>query len=142
MNFSHVSVLLNECIEGLDIKPDGIYVDCTVGGAGHSAEIAKRLTNGGRLIGIDRDPDAIKAATERLSDYNAPVVRSNYSELDKVLTMLNIDAVDGILMDLGVSSHQLDTPDRGFSYNYDAPLDMRMSQEGLSAYDIVNELSE
>ncbi|MBQ8434860.1 MAG: 16S rRNA (cytosine(1402)-N(4))-methyltransferase RsmH [Oscillospiraceae bacterium] len=142
MNFSHVSVLLNECIEGLDIKPDGIYVDCTVGGAGHSAEIAKRLTNGGRLIGLDRDPDAIKAATERLSDYNAQVVRSNYSELDKVLTMLNIDAVDGILMDLGVSSHQLDTPDRGFSYNYDAPLDMRMSQEGLSAYDIVNEWSE
>ena len=142
MNFSHVSVLLNECIEGLDIKPDGIYVDCTVGGAGHSAEIAKRLTNGGRLIGLDRDPDAIKAATERLSDYNAQVVRSNYSELDKVLTMLNIDAVDGILMDLGVSSHQLDTPNRGFSYNYDAPLDMRMSQEGLSAYDIVNEWSE
>ena len=142
MNFSHVSVLLNECIEGLDIKPDGIYVDCTVGGAGHSAEIAKRLTNGGRLIGLDRDPDAIKAATERLSDYNAQVVRSNYSELDKVLTMLNIDAVDGILMDLGVSSHQLDTPDRGFSYNYDAPLDMRMSQEGLIAYDIVNEWSE
>ena len=142
MEFSHISVLLKETVDALNVKKDGIYVDCTVGGAGHSAEIAKRLTNGGRLIGLDRDPDAIKAATERLSDYNAQVVRSNYSELDKVLTMLNIDAVDGILMDLGVSSHQLDTPDRGFSYNYDAPLDMRMSQEGLSAYDIVNEWSE
>ncbi len=142
MEFSHVSVLLNECIEGLAIKSDGIYVDCTVGGAGHSSEIAKRLTNGGRLIGLDRDPDAVKAASERLSAYNAQVIKSNYSELDKVLNSLRIDAVDGILMDLGVSSHQLDTPDRGFSYNYDAPLDMRMSQEGLSAYDIVNEWSE
>ncbi len=142
MKFSHVSVLLNECIEGLDIKPNGVYIDCTVGGAGHSIEIAKRLTDGGLLIGLDRDPDAINVATERLSDYNAKVVKSNYSELDKVLESLNIEAVDGILMDLGVSSHQLDTPDRGFSYNYDAPLDMRMSQEGTSAYDIVNEWSE
>ncbi len=142
MEFSHVSVLLDECIEGLDIKPDGIYVDCTVGGAGHSLQIAKRLTNGGRLIGLDRDPDAVKTASERLSQYNAQVVKSNYSGLDTVLETLNIDRVDGILMDLGVSSHQLDTPDRGFSYNYDAPLDMRMSQEGLSAYDIVNEWSE
>ncbi len=142
MEFSHVSVLLNECIDGLDIKSDGIYIDCTVGGAGHSAEIAKRLTNGGLLIGLDRDPDAIAVATERLSAYNAKVVRSNYSELENVLTQLDIPAVDGILMDLGVSSHQLDTPDRGFSYNYDAPLDMRMSQEGISAYDIVNGFSE
>ncbi len=142
MEFSHVSVLLNECIEGLDIKSDGIYVDCTVGGAGHSVEIAKRLTNGGLLIGLDRDPDAITVATERLSVYNAKVVRSNYSGLENVLTQLDIPAVDGILMDLGVSSHQLDTPDRGFSYNYDAPLDMRMSQEGTSAYDIVNGFSE
>ena len=142
MEFSHVSVLLDECIEGLDIKPDGIYVDCTVGGAGHSLQIAKRLTNGGRLIGLDRDPDAVQTASERLSQYNAQVVKSNYSGLDAVLKTLNIDRVDGILMDLGVSSHQLDTPDRGFSYNYDAPLDMRMSQEGLSAYDIVNEWSE
>lgn len=142
MEFSHVSVLLDECIEGLDIKPDGIYVDCTVGGAGHSLQIAKRLTNGGRLIGLDRDPDAVQTASERLSQYNAHVVKSNYSGLDTVLETLTIDRVDGILMDLGVSSHQLDTPDRGFSYNYDAPLDMRMSQEGLSAYDIVNEWSE
>lgn len=142
MEFSHVSVLLDECIEGLAIKPDGIYVDCTVGGAGHSREIAKRLTDGGMLIGLDRDPDAVKVASERLSEYNAKVIKSNYSELDRVLNSLGIDGVDGILMDLGVSSHQLDTPDRGFSYNYDAPLDMRMSQEGLSAYDIVNEWSE
>lgn len=142
MEFSHVSVLLDECIEGLAIKPDGIYVDCTVGGAGHSREIAKRLTDGGMLIGLDRDPDAVKVASERLSEYNAKVIKSNYSELDRVLGSLGIDGVDGILMDLGVSSHQLDTPDRGFSYNYDAPLDMRMSQEGLSAYDIVNEWSE
>ena len=142
MEFSHVSVLLNECIEGLNIIPDGIYVDCTVGGAGHSAEIAKRLTGGGMLIGLDRDPDAVKAASERLSLYNAKVIKSNYSELGDVLKTLDIKAVDGILMDLGVSSHQLDTPDRGFSYNYDAPLDMRMSQEGTSAYDIVNEWSE
>lgn len=142
MEFSHVSVLLNECIEGLNIVPDGIYVDCTVGGAGHSAEIAKRLTAGGMIIGLDRDPDAVKVASERLSPYNAKVIKSNYSELGNVLKTLNITAVDGILMDLGVSSHQLDTPDRGFSYHYDAPLDMRMSQEGTSAYDIVNEWSE
>lgn len=142
MEFSHVSVLLNESVEGLAIKPDGIYVDCTVGGAGHSIEIAKRLTSGGRLIGLDRDPDAVKTATNRLSPYNAQVIKSNYSELDNALKTVGIDKVDGILMDLGVSSHQLDTPDRGFSYNYDAPLDMRMSQEGLSAYDIVNDWSE
>jgi len=142
MEFSHVSVLLNESVEGLAIKPDGIYVDCTVGGAGHSIEIAKRLTSGGRLIGLDRDPDAVKTASERLSPYNAQVIKSNYSDLDNALKTVGIEKVDGILMDLGVSSHQLDTPDRGFSYNYDAPLDMRMSQEGLSAYDIVNDWSE
>ena len=142
MKFSHVSVLLDQCIEGLNIKPDGIYVDCTIGGAGHSIEIAKRLNLNGLLIGLDRDPDAIKAASERLAEYNARVIRSNYSELDRVLASMKIDAVDGILMDLGVSSHQLDTPERGFSYHYDAPLDMRMSQEGTSAYDIVNDWSE
>ncbi len=142
MEFSHVSVLLDQCIEGLNIKPDGIYVDCTIGGAGHSIEIAKRLNSNGLLIGIDRDPDAIKAASERLAEYNARVIRSNYSELDKILASMGIDEVDGILMDLGVSSHQLDTPERGFSYHFDAPLDMRMSQEGTSAYDVVNEWSE
>lgn len=142
MEFSHVSVLLDETISGLDIKPDGIYVDCTVGGAGHSVEIAKRLGNNGLLIGLDRDPDAIIAASKRLTGFNAKIIRSNYSQLDKALKSLGVDKVDGILMDLGVSSHQLDTPERGFSYHYDAPLDMRMSQEGLSAYDIVNEWSE
>lgn len=142
MEFSHVSVLLDETIRGLDIKPDGIYVDCTVGGAGHSVEIAKRLGNNGLLIGLDRDPDAIMTAEKRLAGFNAKIIRCNYSQLDKALESLGVDKVDGVLMDLGVSSHQLDTPERGFSYHYDAPLDMRMSQEGLSAYDIVNEWSE
>lgn len=140
MEFNHVSVMLNECIEGLDIKPDGIYVDGTAGGAGHSVNIAKHLTTG-RLIAIDRDPDAVRIATERLKDYNAQVVRNNYSEMDSVLKELDIDAVDGILLDLGVSSYQLDTGERGFSYHVDAPLDMRMSQEGLSAKDVVNDYS-
>lgn len=140
MEFKHISVLLNESLDGLNIKPDGIYVDATAGGAGHSKEIAKRLTSG-RLIAIDRDPTAVKVATERLKDYNATVVQSNYSEIDEVLKDLNINEVDGILLDLGVSSHQLDTGERGFSYHVDAPLDMRMSQEGISAYDIVNDYS-
>ena len=137
MEFNHISVLLNECIEGLDIKPDGIYVDGTAGGAGHSANIAKHLTTG-KLIAIDRDPDAVKTATERLSPYNAIVVRSNYSEIGSVIKELGIESVDGVLLDLGVSSHQLDTGDRGFSYHVDAPLDMRMSQEGISAKDVIN----
>lgn len=140
MEFKHISVLLNESLDGLNIKPDGIYVDATAGGAGHSKEIAKRLTSG-RLIAIDRDPTAVKVATERLKDFNATVVQSNYSEIDEVLKDLNINEVDGILLDLGVSSHQLDTGERGFSYHVDAPLDMRMSQEGISAYDIVNDYS-
>lgn len=140
MEFNHKSVLLNECLEGLNIKPDGIYVDGTVGGAGHSCEIAKRLTTG-KLIAIDRDPDAIKVATGRLSPYNAQIVQNNYSEIDTVLKELQIDGADGILLDLGVSSHQLDTGERGFSYHVDAPLDMRMSQEGLSAKDVVNNYS-
>ncbi len=140
MEFVHKSVLLNECIEGLDIKPDGIYLDATAGGAGHSVQIAKRL-EAGRLIAIDRDPDAVAVATERLSPYNATVVQCNYSELDEALLKLGIDGVDGILMDLGVSSHQLDTAERGFSYHNDAPLDMRMSQSGVSAKDIVNTYS-
>lgn len=137
MEFNHISVLLNECIEGLDIKPDGIYVDGTAGGAGHSVNIAKHLTTG-KLIAIDRDPDAVKTATERLSPYNAIVVRSNYSEIGSVIKELGIESVDGVLLDLGVSSHQLDTGDRGFSYHVDAPLDMRMSQEGISAKDVIN----
>ena len=142
MEFSHVSVLLRESIEGLAVRPDGIYVDGTAGGAGHSRKIAEKLTEGGQLIALDRDPDAVEIASERLAGYNARVIRSNYSDMRHVLDSLGIDKVDGVLLDLGVSSHQLDTPERGFSYNYDAPLDMRMSQEGISAYDIVNNYTQ
>jgi len=142
MEFSHVSVLLSESIEGLVVRPDGIYVDGTAGGAGHSRKIAEKLTEGGQLIALDRDPDAVEIASERLAGYNARVIRSNYSDMRHVLDSLGIDKIDGVLLDLGVSSHQLDTPERGFSYNYDAPLDMRMSQEGISAYDIVNNYTQ
>lgn len=143
MNFSHISVLLDESINGLDIKPDGIYVDCTAGGGGHSFEIARRLSSEGRLISLDRDPDAIIAASERLAGFpNAKVIKSNFSDIRNVLDELGVSGVDGILMDLGVSSHQLDTESRGFSYHSDAPLDMRMSQEGMSAFDVVNTYSE
>ncbi len=140
MEFSHKPVMLSECLEGLNINPCGIYLDGTAGGAGHSSEIAKRLTTG-RLISLDRDPDAVAVATERLKDYNATVVNCNYSEMDTALSDLGIDKVNGILMDLGVSSYQLDNAARGFSYHYDAPLDMRMSKTGLSAKDVVNEYS-
>lgn len=142
MDFFHKSVMLNECIDMLNIKPDGIYVDGTVGGAGHSLKIAGKLEGDGLLVALDRDPDAIAAATERLAGYNAVVFKSNFSQMRNVLDELKIDKVDGILLDLGVSSHQLDTGDRGFSYHIDAPLDMRMSQEGLSAKDIVNTYSK
>jgi len=130
-------------MEGLDIRPDGIYVDGTAGGAGHSSAIAARLGENGRLIALDRDPDAVKTASERLSVYpNAQVIHSNYSQMRDVLDDLGIDKVDGILMDLGVSSYQLDEESRGFSYHSDAPLDMRMSKEGMSAADVVNTYSE
>lgn len=142
MEFVHIPVLLQETLEGLAIKPDGIYVDGTVGGAGHSYEIASRLTQGGQLIGLDRDPDAVNAATKRLQGLPAKVVHCNYSQMRKALDELGITAVDGILMDLGVSSHQLDEAERGFSYHADAPLDMRMSQSGISAMDIVGTWSE
>jgi len=143
MEFRHIPVLLNECIEGLDIRPDGIYADLTAGGGGHSSAIAAKLSDKGRLIAFDRDPDAVKAASARLAEYsNAMVVHSNYSDLRSVLDALGIDKVDGILMDLGVSSHQLDEESRGFSYHSDASLDMRMSQTGMSAADIVNTFSE
>ena len=138
--FYHVSVLLEECIDGLNIKPDGIYVDGTLGGAGHSSQIAKRLTTG-RLIGIDRDPVALKAAGERLAPYadRVTLVHSNFCEIAQVLKDLGIDGVDGILLDLGVSSPQLDDAERGFSYMNDAPLDMRMNgEDALSAYEVVN----
>ncbi len=138
--FHHVSVLLEECLEGLAIKPDGIYVDGTLGGAGHSSQIAKRLTTG-RLIGIDRDPVALEAAGKRLEPYKDRVtlVHSNFCEIKQVLKDLNIEGVDGILLDLGVSSPQLDDGERGFSYMADAPLDMRMnSGDTLSAETVVN----
>ena len=138
--FYHVSVLLDECIHALNIKPDGIYVDGTLGGAGHSSQIAARLTTG-RLIGIDRDPKALKAAGERLAPYGDRVtlVHSNFSQIDEVLENLGIEGVDGILLDLGVSSPQLDEAERGFSYMADAPLDMRMnSEDSLTAHEVVN----
>ena len=142
--FHHVSVLLDECIENLNIRPDGIYVDGTLGGAGHSSQIAARLTTG-RLIGIDRDPVALQAAGERLKPYKDRItlVHSNFSEMAQVLAELNIPGVDGILLDLGVSSPQLDDGARGFSYMADAPLDMRMNNEdSLSAETVVNTWSQ
>lgn len=140
MEFKHISVLLDETIDALNIKPDGIYCDGTAGGAGHSTEIAKRL-NGGMLYAFDRDPDAVKIASERLEGLPATVIHSNFSEMTERLSQKGIDEVDGILLDLGVSSYQLDTAERGFSYHKDAPLDMRMSKSGISAYDIVNTFS-
>lgn len=143
--FSHISVLLNEVIEGLEIKPDGIYADGTVGGGGHSYEIAARLSDKGRLIGIDRDEDAVKAASERLACYGdkVKVVRGNYLDAVSILKGMGITGVDGFLLDLGVSSHQFDDAERGFSYRSDAPLDMRMDRrDELSAYNVVNEYSE
>lgn len=145
MEFKHASVLLEECIENLNIKPNGIYVDGTLGGGGHSIEIVKKLAAGGRHIGIDRDEAAINAASKRLSDYldKVTIVRDNYSNIKDILENLQIEQVDGILLDLGVSSYQLDDPERGFSYRYDTPLDMRMDQRQLkSAADIVNDYSE
>ena len=144
MNFNHKSVLLDEVIESLNIKPDGYYVDGTLGGAGHALEVIKRL-KGGRLIGIDQDADAIKAATERLIDYKNRViiVRDNYVNIENILKREGINKVDGIYVDLGVSSYQLDTADRGFTYRFDAPLDMRMDDRNeLKASDIVNNYSE
>ena len=143
MEFSHISVLLNETVDALNIKPDGIYVDCTTGGAGHSSEILRRLGENGRLIAFDQDPDAIEVIKERIGhDKRVTVVHSNFSELKSVLNQLGIDSVDGVMADLGVSSHQFDKAERGFSYNNDAVLDMRMSQQGLSAQDVVNTYSE
>ena len=145
VNFSHRSVLLDECIEALNIKPDGIYVDGTAGGGGHSLEIVKRLDKGGRLIAIDRDDAAIAAATERLKDYSNRVtfVRNNFSAIKDVCVMLGVERIDGVLLDLGVSSYQLDTPERGFTHNTDAPLDMRMNTSAyLTAELVVNTYSE
>ena len=145
MEFSHTSVLLKETIEGLRIKPQGIYVDGTLGGGGHSCEIAKRLGDGGRLIGIDQDEAAITAAGERLKEFGDKViiVRSNYRNAKAVLSEMGITKIDGMILDLGVSSYQLDTRERGFSYRFDTPLDMRMDQrQSFSAKEIVNEYDE
>ncbi len=145
MEFKHASVLLQEIIDNLEIKSTGIYVDGTLGGGGHSYEIAKRLSEGGRLIGIDQDEAAINAATKRLSPFTdkVTIIRSNYSAASAVLKELGIEKVDGILLDLGVSSYQLDTLERGFSYKYDTALDMRMdTRQSLSAKEIINDYSE
>ncbi len=145
MIFKHKSVLLEETIDSLNIKPDGIYVDGTLGGGGHAGQVCRRLRGSGRLIGIDQDEDAIQAASERLSAFggNVTIVRDNYQKIKQILEGLEIERVDGIYLDLGVSSYQLDTPDRGFSYREDAPLDMRMDvRNPVTAADIINEYGE
>ena len=144
MEFHHISVLLNECIDNLNITPDGIYVDGTMGGGGHSLEIAKRLTTG-RLICIDQDPNAHEAAGKRLAEYKDRItfVRDNFGNIANILDSLGIEKIDGMLLDIGVSSHQLDEAERGFSYQQDAPLDMRMNPDRpFSAYDVVNGYDE
>lgn len=144
MEFKHVSVLLNETVEGLNVKENGIYVDGTLGGAGHSTEILKKLNNTGRLIGIDQDREALNAAGERLKDYNnVTFVHNNFHNIKEILEELKIDSIDGIMMDLGVSSYQLDNEERGFSYMKEAKLDMRMDRDqDFSAYDVINKYPE
>lgn len=143
MEFVHKSVLLNEAVDALSVKPDGIYVDATAGGGGHSSKIIEMLTHDGQLIAIDRDPDAVAVLTDRFKDKeNVTIVNSVFDNILNILSDNAIDSVDGILADLGVSSYQLDTAERGFSVHKDAPLDMRMSKSGYSAYNAVNELSE
>lgn len=144
MEFNHISVLLNESVDGLNIKPDGIYADGTLGGGGHSYQILKKLSGNGRLIGIDQDKDAIKAAGERLKEFdNVTYVNDNFKNIKNILDDLNIDKISGAVLDLGVSSYQLDERERGFSYMGDAKLDMRMNRDNpFSAYNVVNEYSE
>lgn len=144
MEFSHISVLLNETIASLSVKPDGIYADGTLGGGGHSLEILKKLSPKGRLIGIDRDTEALEAARERLSSFNnVSFIHSNFSNIKEIISSLGIEAIDGAVIDLGVSSYQLDFSERGFSYMEDAPLDMRMDRtSSFSAYDVINTYSE
>ena len=145
MEFSHVSVLLEETIRELDIKKDGTYVDGTLGGAGHASRVCEQLDENGRFIGIDQDEDAIKVSTDRLAKYGdrVTIVRDNYSNIQKILDELKIDKVDGIVLDLGVSSYQLDAADRGFTYREDVKLDMRMDRrKDLTAQDIINNYSE
>ena len=145
MDFKHIPVLLDECIEGLSIRSDGIYVDCTLGSGGHSREICEKLSEDGILVGIDQDEDAISTASKNLEGVlnRLYVVRDNYSHIEEVLEGLNLGTVDGFLLDIGVSSYQLDSAERGFSYMQDAPLDMRMDrQQGLTAFKVINEYSE
>ena len=143
MEFNHISVLLNESVEALNIKPDGVYVDCTAGGGGHSNEILSHLNENGKMYLFDRDPDAIKVLTERFKDdKRVNIIHDNYSNIKVALETLGVSAVDGIVADLGVSSFQLDTAERGFSFHNDALLDMRMSKQGLSAKDVVNTYPE
>ena len=145
MAFDHVSVLLHETVDGLNVRPDGTYVDATLGGGGHAYEVCSRLNDKGRFIGIDQDADAIEAAGKRLEGFGEKVtiIRSNYRDMKPELRKRGIDSVDGIVLDLGVSSYQLDTAERGFSYRADAPLDMRMDQrQKMTARDIVNGYSE
>ncbi len=143
MDFSHTTVLLEETVAALNINPDGIYVDCTCGGAGHSKLILSFLSEKGRLIAIDQDPDAIKVIKERIgSDKRVTVVHNNFSNLKEILSGLGIEKVDGIIADLGISSHQVDTAERGFSFKQDAPLDMRMSQQGMTASEMINTYSQ
>lgn len=143
MDFKHVTVLLEESVDSLDIKPNGIYVDCTAGGGGHSAAVLNRLNDKGRMILIDQDPDAIQTLTKRFEgDERVTIVHRNFSQFENILDELGVDGVDGVVADLGVSSHQLDTGSRGFSFHSDAPLDMRMSRAGKSARDVVNEYTK
>lgn len=139
MNFNHKSVLLEESVKSLRIKPDGVYVDGTAGGGGHSAEILKHLSENGKLIAVDKDPDALKVLEERFgSDKRVKIVNSDFSALGNILKTAGVSKIDGLLLDIGVSSYQLDTAERGFSYHFNAPLDMRMSKSGISAYDVIN----
>ena len=141
MEFNHKSIMVEETLSALDVKPNGIYLDCTLGGAGHALAIGKKLSAQGQLIGLDQDDDAINAATENLSGLacNVKIIRDNFSNLDKILDGLNVEKIDGVLFDLGISSHQIDTPERGFSYMKNSPLDMRMDRRRtLTAHDVIN----
>lgn len=143
MDFYHESVMTAEVLQGLNVKPAGTYVDCTLGGGGHAKKIAERLDDSGKLIGIDQDADAIAAAAAALSGLNVEIIRDNFSNFDKILDSLNVDKIDGALFDLGVSSHQIDTAARGFSYMHDAPLDMRMdTSKSFSAFNVINDYAE
>ncbi|MBQ3230966.1 MAG: 16S rRNA (cytosine(1402)-N(4))-methyltransferase RsmH [Clostridia bacterium] len=143
MDFKHISVLLYETVDSLNIKPDGVYVDCTLGGAGHTSLILSRLNENGRVIGIDRDDDALANAKEKIKDERLITVKENFENINAAVSLAGFEKVDGIIMDLGVSSHQLDVAERGFSYMQDAPLDMRMDRTApLSAYEVVNDYPE